>query len=421
MTGVKAWGVSHEAWGSEGRRSARLFHRSQVPSPRSLMVWLLALITGTLSAVPALATVLPEDRADALYHRYEGGGVTIHGPSVLVRKTMAEKYSVTANYYQDFVTSASIDVKVSGASEYKEERTQYSLGFDYLRGKTTYSLNFINSDEDDYQAKTGSFAISQDLFGDLTTITMSYAQGSDTVRRRDTITDGIDPNFKEDVDRKTYRVGVSQILTKRFILSLNLETITDEGYLNNPYRFFRYVDESGAVGLATEIYPHTHTSNAVSLSGKYYLPYRAAVDGSYRFYDDDWGIRASTFEVGYTHPLGPWTFETSFRYYTQDHADFYADLFPRRDFQNFMGRDKELSTFDSMSVHLGATYEFPNLHYNWIKKGTLSFYLDRMEFDFKDFRDARKSQGSDPDSLPGAEPMYSYGANVYQLFFSIWF
>ena len=387
----------------------------------SKLARLLGLIAGLVGALPAFATVLPEDRADALYHRYEGGGVTIQGPSVLVRKTIAEKYSVTANYYQDFVTSASIDVKVSGASQYKEERTQYSVGFDYLRGKTTYSLNYINSDEDDYQAKTASFAISQDLFGDLTTITMSYAQGSDTVRRRDTITDNIDPNFKEDVDRKTYSVGVSQILTKRLILSLNLETITDEGYLNNPYRFFRYVDEAGAVGLATEIYPHTHTSNAVSVNGKYYLPYRAAIEGSYRFYDDTWGIGANTFEVGYTHPMGPWTFATSLRFYTQDHADFYADLFARRNFQNFMGRDKELATFDSKALHLGATYEFPRMYFDWIKKGSLSFFYDRMEFDFKDFRDARKSQGTDPNYLPGAEPMYSYGANVYQMFFSIWF
>jgi hypothetical protein len=37
----------------------------------------------------------------ALYHRYEGGGVTIHGPSVLVRKKFAEKYALSANYYQD--------------------------------------------------------------------------------------------------------------------------------------------------------------------------------------------------------------------------------------------------------------------------------------------------------------------------------
>ncbi|HEY5807231.1 MAG TPA: hypothetical protein VIT67_04660, partial [Povalibacter sp.] len=92
-----------------------------------------------VSPLKSYAGVLPEDRADLLYHRYDGGGVTIHGPSLLVRKTMAEKYSVTANYYMDMVTSASIDVEMSGASEYKEEREQWSLGFDYLRGKTTYS------------------------------------------------------------------------------------------------------------------------------------------------------------------------------------------------------------------------------------------------------------------------------------------
>ena len=69
---------------------------------------------------------------------------------------MAEKYSVNANYYMDMVTSASIDVEVSGASEYKEERDQWSLGFDYLHGKTTYSLSYTNSEENDYIAKTAS-------------------------------------------------------------------------------------------------------------------------------------------------------------------------------------------------------------------------------------------------------------------------
>ena len=160
-----------------------------------------------------------DDRADALFHRYEGGGVTIQGPSVLVRKKMAEKYAVSANYYQDMITSASIDVQVSGASEYKEERDQYSLGFEYLRGKTTYNLNYTNSSENDYDAETTSFGISQDLFGDLTTISMGFSRGSDTVGN------STDPTFARDIDRWSYRVGVSQILTKSLITSLNLEVI----------------------------------------------------------------------------------------------------------------------------------------------------------------------------------------------------
>src|SRR5688572_27290613 len=133
---------------------------------------LLAATAAMLTPLASSAGVLPDDRADALYHRYEGGGVTIQGPSVLVRKKMAEKYAVSANYYQDMITSASIDVEVSGASEYKEERDQYSLGLEYLRGKTTYNLGFTSSEENDYEAQTSSFGISQDLFGDLTTISM---------------------------------------------------------------------------------------------------------------------------------------------------------------------------------------------------------------------------------------------------------
>ena len=134
--------------------------------------------------VASFAGVLAEDRADVLYHRYDGGGVTIHGPSVLVRKKLAEKYAISANYYMDMVTSASIDVEVSGASEYKESRDQYSLGLEYLRGKTTYNLGYTNSKENDYQAETTSFGIAQDLFGDLTTITMGFSRGKDVVRRR---------------------------------------------------------------------------------------------------------------------------------------------------------------------------------------------------------------------------------------------
>ncbi len=392
---------------------------------RSSLLAACAILAALFYSQAPLAGVLPEDRADVLYHRYEGGGVTIHGPSLLVRKTMAEKYSVSANYYMDMVTSASIDVEVSGASEYKEERDQYSVGFDYLRGKTTYSISYTNSEENDYQASTTSFNISQDLFGDLTTISMGFSKGDDTVRR--TIDDPdnpdvriVDPSFKEDVDRWSYRVGVSQILTRNSIISLGLEVITDEGYLNNPYRSFRYVDPEDDTNyrLATEIYPRTRTSNAASLNGRYFMPWRAAVFGGYRFFTDTWGIDANTFELGYMHPLKStgWTFEASYRYYDQGHADFYSDLFPRVDYQNFMGRDKELSTFVSQTFHVGASYEFARGGWKFVKKGTFNIFYDRMQFDYEDYRDAR-----DTSLVAGTEPFYSFGANVIQAFVSIWF
>ena len=191
----------------------------------------------------AVAGVLPDDRADLLYHCYDGGGVTIDGPSLLVRKKFAEKYAVTANYYVDMVSSASIDV-VTTASPYKEERTQYGVGFEYLRGKVTYAASFSNSSENDYEADTASLSISQDMFGDLTTVSLCFTRGWDDVSRRG------DDTFADQVDRRIYGVDVSQIVTKNLILGLSFETITEEGFLNNPYRSVRYVDaDSGRLFL----------------------------------------------------------------------------------------------------------------------------------------------------------------------------
>ena len=392
-------------------------HALHNPAP----VALAALVALGGFAGVATAGVLPEDRADILYHRYDGGGVTIDGPSLLVRKKFLEKFSVSANYYVDMVSSASIDV-VTTASPYKEQRDQYSLTFDTMRGKTTYSLGYTNSKENDYQADTAFFGLSHDLFGDLTTISMSFARGWDIVQQRDAITGGVDPNFREHVDRRTYSMGLSQVLTRNLVAGASFETITDEGFLNNPYRTVRYVDPTSAVGFSfeDEIYPRTRTSNAVSIRGRYFLPYRAAVHAEYRYYNDTWGILAHTGELGYTHPLGEkWIFDLKYRYYTQDAADFFSDLFPRAQAQNFLARDKELSTFVSHTAGFGATYEFPGgIPYmpRFVKKGTLNVRWDHIFFDYSDFRDIRVG-----GVAAGTEPLYSFQADVLQLFVSIWF
>src|SRR5512134_1906080 len=151
--------------------------------PKDNRIGAFTTIAGTLVATATQAAVLPEDRADALYHRYDGGGVTIDGPSLLVRKKFAEKYAVNASYYMDMVSSASIDV-ITTASPYEEERTQYGVGFEYLRNKVTYAASFSNSSENDYEADTATLSISQDMFGDLTTVSLFFSRGWDDVSRR---------------------------------------------------------------------------------------------------------------------------------------------------------------------------------------------------------------------------------------------
>jgi hypothetical protein len=368
-------------------------------------------LLASLAALPSRAGVLPDDRADVLYHRYQGGGVTIDGPSLLVRKKFAEKYSVSASYYVDMVSSASIDV-VTTASPYREQRDQAGLSLDVLDDKTQYTVSVVRSEESDYSASTASFDVSQDLFGDLTTVSFGVSRGWDDVRKNG------DPQFDEPVDRRSYRFGLSQIVTPQLMLGLAYETITDEGFLNNPYRSVRYLEPDAAAGFSfqPEVYPRTRTSNAAALNARHFLPYRAALDGEYRWFTDTWGITAHTLRAGYTHPLGQrWLLEGGYRWYQQSAADFYSDLFPRADYQNFLARDKELSSFTSQMVSVGATFELPAFAGRFLQRSTVSFFYDRMTFSYDDFRDITAG------GVPGTEPLYSFDANVFRVLFSGWF
>lgn len=356
------------------------------------------------------AGVLPEDRSDVLYHLYEGGGVRIDGPSILVRKKVGKSLSFVGNYYVDMISSASIDV-VTTASPYAEERTQWSLGMDYLRGNTTMSMSYTTSVESDFDSKTYGFTVSQDMFGDLTTLSLTYALGDDIIGM------STDPTFERENKRQLYGIGLTQILTRNLITTLNVETITDEGFLNNPYRTVRYSDASVGQGYSyeAELYPNTRTSTAVGMRARYYLPYRAAIQGEYRFFTDTWGIVSNTAAISYVHPWGDWTFEAQYRWHNQNGADFFSDLFPRQEATNFRARDKELSPLTSQTVKLFATYEFLDKGWGFIEKGSINVSAQFLMVDYDEFRDLRVA---DP---VGSEPFYLLEANILQVFFSFWY
>lgn len=369
-------------------------------------------VLGLLVSSNALAGVLPEDRSDILYHLYDGGGVQIDGPSILMRKQIGKSTSFVGNYYVDMISSASIDV-ITTASPYDEERTQWSLGMDYLRGNTTMRVGYSSSVESDFDAKTYSFSVSQDMFGDMTTLTLSYALGDDLVGRSD------DPTFDREVDRQHYGIGLTQILTRNLIATLNFETITDEGFLNNPYRSVRFADPTSGRGFSyeSELYPNTRTSNAVGLRARYYLPWRAALEGEYRFFTDTWDIESNTVSIEYTHPWKQFIFSGEYRYHDQTGAHFYSDLFSRSEATNFRGRDKELSPLTSHTVKIGGSYEFINDPDGWgfIKRGTANVSYSFLSVDYHEFSDI--SAGA---SL-GSEPLYQLESDIIQIFFSFWY
>jgi len=354
-----------------------------------LLFWVMAPI--------ADAAVLPEDRGDLMYHYYDGGGVTVSGPALQARKSIGDSVSLSGRYYVDTISSASIDV-ITTASPYKDERTEYGVGVDYLRGNSQVSFAYTNSKENDYLANTYAVNLSHELFDGLTTVSMGYGQGKDTVLRSDNA-------FEEGIDRYQFRLGLTQILTRKFLVGIGYEAVAEDGFLNNPYRSARLLGAS-----LPEVYPRTRDSRALALRanlgfGGVNRPLSSALRAEYRYFHDTWDIGAHTLSLALQRYFGEhWIGELRYRYYQQTAATFYSDNFTS--LMTYMARDKELSTFTGHSIGAKVNWQFLK---SARFRASLLFSYDYLMFDYEDFTDVRTGQP------------YSFNADVAQLSISLWY
>lgn len=393
---------------TEGRRATPAFGRSARALLRGIVLLgarllgrarlrhasgarLAGLLGGVLTAARANAAELPEDRADTMFHLYDGGGVTALGPAVLIRKSLFDRFSLSGSYYVDMVSNASIDV-VTTASPYHETRTESALGLDYVYHDSLISLAGTHSKEPDYTADSASVDVAQDVFGGMTTVSIGYTRGWDTVGKHGT------PAFSQPANHWQYRFGVTQVLTPRWLMSLNLESISDDGYLQSPYRVARLF---GAA--VPEHDPSTRTSRAALVRAAGDIGSGAAVHIQYRYFWDTWGIASHTAELGYNRHVGDrWLVEGYARYYRQDHALFYSNDFTSE--MTYMSRNRQLSTFWDGGPGLKASYSAGRVASRFDVKVSAGYQW--LHFQYSDFTDIRNGH------------LYSFNANVLEFFVS---
>ncbi|MCP5272800.1 MAG: DUF3570 domain-containing protein [Burkholderiaceae bacterium] len=358
----------------------------------------LAWLGGLLAVAPAAAVDVPADRAEAMFHVYDGGGMTASGPAFLVRKKLADRVSASASYYVDAVSNASIDV-VTTASPFKETRNEVGLGLDWAVRDALVTASFSRSDEPDYTASTVGLDVAQDIFGGMTTVNLGFSRGSDTVL---SVTDR---EFSDFARHWQYRVGVTQILTPRWLMSANLEAVADEGFLGSPYRAARIF---GAA--VPERLPRTRSGRAVKLRALGAVGDTGSMRGELRYYWDTWGLKATTVELGGAKRLGGdldrwtggWLVDAAVRLHSQNSALFYADNAETE--TTYLTRNRQLSAFRSTGIFLrgqrplkldwgGADWQFAAAY-------------EFKRFSFSDFTDLRTG---------GA---YAHNAHVLQILLS---
>src|SRR5664280_664005 len=356
-----------------------------------LLALLGTLLGGFLATNTARAVDLPEDKAETLYHVYSGGGVTAQGPAVLVRKSLFDKVSLSGTAYVDSVSNASIDV-VTTASKFHETRVEYGLSADYVYRDSQITVSGLTSREPDYTANTGNVDVSQEVFGGMTTVALGFTRGDDTVLKHNS------PEFHDYAKHWQYRLGATQILTPRWLMSANVEALADSGFLGSPYRVAR------VFGAAVpESNPRTKSGRAVKFRLIGDLGNRDAMHVEYRYYRDTWGVQAHTAELGYSRYFSEsWLADTFLRGYTQRHAVFYSDNAPAQ--TQYVSRNRQLSTFTDVGIGAKLSWTVRKIpgRYDIKLNGTYEF----THFKFNDFTDSRTGNP------------YAYNASVVQVYVS---
>jgi hypothetical protein len=349
------------------------------------------LLAGALVG-PASALDPPKDEAAFGYNFYDGGGITVQGPAMIVKKQLMNRLSLQAGSRVDMISSASVDV-VTQASPYKERRTEYMLGASALHADVATSVNYTQSRESDYASDTVSIGMAHDLLAKNLTLNLRAAHSWDQVGKNG------DPAFGwQSFDRTIYAAGLTQSLSPHWLLQLNYEGTADSGFINNPYRSATVQSSPGFFARVPERYPEARTGHAWVLRSAYGLVpdsagdltigQRSSVQIHYRFYQDTFAVQSHTGEVEYQRYLDPeWLAGFSYRYYQQNQASFYGDSVPVNQF--YRARDKELSQF---SDHwLGGSLKYKPLGFNWhgLENLYVQFSYSFAVYDYDNFTDPR--------------------------------
>ncbi|HEY0552704.1 MAG TPA: DUF3570 domain-containing protein [Thermoanaerobaculia bacterium] len=195
----------------------------------------------------------------------------------------------------------------------------------------TTTLGGHASREKDYQSLGVNAKVSVDLDQHLFTVTAGGAFNDDSVFPVGGTPAGLSDGSEVTKGSNSKRVksalfGISHVLTRRWIVSVDGTRTYENGYLTEPYKVISVVSPFNGLPVftLTDNRPSSRARSSALLSSVYHLA-NDILYTSYRYYTDTWDIRSNTFDLKYRHDLNEgWYFEPHVRYYRQTAASFYT-------------------------------------------------------------------------------------------------
>jgi hypothetical protein len=204
----------------------------------------------------------------------------------------------------------------------------------------TPAVQFSYSAEKDYTSYGLALRDAIDFNRKNTTLLLGTAFNHDLVA-------GTTFSGTKDKDSVDFIAGLTQVLDPRTLFTANLSLGFVDGYLTDPYKV---VELNGRI--VPEKRPDNKDKQILFLSlTRYFELVKGSLEGSYRRYEDSFGISANTCELAWYQKLGPkFILRPAVRYYDQNEADFHAVRFSGS--PEFYSSDYRVSSFESWGYGL---------------------------------------------------------------------
>lgn len=185
----------------------------------------------------------------------------------------------------------------------------------------------------------------------------------------------------ENNGRNTYSVSLSfsQILSKTTQVSIFSDIVLQKGWLSNPMQRVYFADRANFyIGVASNIpyyetrkntgvfqladdierLPNSRLKIPIGVRLHQYINEHIVFKTYYRYYYDDWGLSAHTFNVELPIKIGDkFTFYPNYRYYTQTAANYFAPYETHLSTEQYYTSDYDLSPFNANQFGLGIKYK----------------------------------------------------------------
>ena len=180
--------------------------------------------------------------------------------------------------------------------------------------------------------------------------------------------------------RNSYTMSffVSQILSERLQGALFFDLVLQQGMLSTPYQRMYFADKQNYyIGAASEIHIYTSPVNEhvyqladdierlpttryklpLGFRLNYYINEKFVLRSYYRYYIDDWGLKANTLNFDLPFKLSQaFNFTPSFRYYAQNQIDYFGPFETHLSTEKYYTSDYDLSKFTSKQYSFALNY-----------------------------------------------------------------